>query len=67
MLSRFVDRALVKLLKFMTFLFNLFKPNELAYPYHEDKLISYLKGCWVVFFIFSESLIEHSVSKQWRP
>ena len=25
------------------------------------------KGCWVVFFIFIQILIEHSISKQWRP
>ena len=23
-------------------------------------------GCWVVFFIFVQILIEHSASKQWR-
>ena len=25
-----------------------------------------LKGSWVVFFIFIQILIEHSVSKQWE-
>ena len=25
------------------------------------------KGCWVVFFIFIQILIEHYASKQWRP
>ena len=25
------------------------------------------KGCWVILFIFIQILIEHSVSKQWRP
>ena len=27
----------------------------------------HFKGCWVLFFIFFQILIEHSVSKQWRP
>ena len=26
----------------------------------------FFKGCWVIFFIFIQILIEHSVSKQWR-
>ena len=25
------------------------------------------KGCWVVFFIFIQIIIEHSANKQWRP
>ena len=31
------------------------------------KSILDLKVCWVVFFIFIQILIEHSVSKQWKP
>ena len=25
------------------------------------------KGCWLVFFTFIQILVEHSLSKQWRP
>ena len=27
----------------------------------------HFKGCWVAFFVFIKILIEHSVSKEWRP
>ena len=39
-----------------------FKPNEISRPIHFS-----FKGCWMVFFIFGQILIEHTVSKQWRP
>ena len=43
------------------------KPNGVSHSYQLDQSISVEKGCWMVFFIFIQILIVHSVSKQWRP
>ena len=45
----------------------LFKPNEIANSYPWDRYIFFFKGSCEVFFTFIQILIEHSVSKQWRP
>ena len=47
---------------------NPFKPNGISHYYQMDRSISLLRfdGSHV-FFIFIHILMEHSVSKQWRP
>ena len=46
-----------------------FKPNGIYHSYPSDQFISILRvaGGGGVFFISIQILIEHSVSKQWRP
>ena len=39
---------------------NPFKPNSISH--YVD-----FKGCWMVFCIYIQILIEQSVCKQWRP
>ena len=47
-------------------IFNPFKPN--GFPTLTNRASPYLfKGCWVVFFIFIQILIDHYISKKWRP
>ena len=43
---------------------NPFMPNGFPYAYQLDQSISVIRvvACWVVFFIFIQILIEHSVS-----
>ena len=47
--------------------FNSFKPNVISKSYQYDQSISILRVIWIVFFIFIQIQVEHSVSKQWRP
>ena len=46
---------------------NPFKLNGISHCYQLDPSFSVLKGCWIVFYIFIQISIEHSVSKQQRP
>ena len=46
---------------------NPFEPNGFSHRFQLEQSISVLKGCLVVFFIFIQTLIEHSVSKRWSP
>ena len=42
---------------------NPFKPNGIPHSYKLDQSVSVLRFAGVVFFIFIQILIEHSVSK----
>ena len=46
---------------------NPFMPNGLSRTYQLDQSISVTSGCWMVFFIFIQFLIEYPGSKQWTP
>ena len=42
--------------------------SRVVFPLLSIGLVHFrFKGCWLVVFIFSQILIENSVSKQWRP
>ena len=46
---------------------NPFKPYEIFQSYHLDQSFFSFKGCWMVFFIFIQFLIEYSEINQWKP
>ena len=46
---------------------NPFKLNGISHSYQSDQCISVLRVVGKYFFIFIQMLIEHSVSKQWKP
>ena len=52
---------------FQSNLFNTFKPNGFSQYYQLAQFIFRFKGCWELFFIFIQTLIEHSASNQGKP
>ena len=48
-------------------LLNPFQPNGISCSYQLGQSISVLRVVGWYFFIFIQILIQHSVSKQWRP
>ena len=48
------------------FYINPFMTNGISHRYQVNSPFLF-KGCWLVFFIFIQILIEYSANKQWRP
>ena len=64
-----IFRRHIKSLELIVFsiLINPFKPNEISHFYHLDRSMFVLRVVWWYFTFFIQILIEHSVSKLWRP